>query len=106
MTDFYAETEIKRTRKPHVCRCCDCVIAAGLPAISAAGVWNGDFARHYLHIECKAAGDAYAHATRNWGEDYVWLAEGLTEGMLGASDMRWLRDKHPVVAARLEKAGR
>ena len=97
MSDFHSERKISQTRKPHECQQCGKIIDAGMPAIKGSGSYFGDLYSQYEHIECYAAGRAYAKISGCWGEDYMWFQHGLEE----LEDKLWLLDEYPVVAARL-----
>lgn len=97
MSDFHSERTIKATRKKHECEQCGKAIEVGAPAYHHSGVYYGDFYCSYQHVECQAAGNAYAEMTGCWGEDYMWFQHGLSE----RDDELWLLENHPIVAGRL-----
>lgn len=97
--DFHSGRELRATRKPHACEQCGRNIETGSPAYYAAGKYDGYFYTQYEHVECRAAGMAYAEETGLWGEDFTWFQHA-------DSDMRadfgpWLLEHHPIVAERL-----
>jgi len=97
MGDFHHERVIKSTRGVHVCEQCGTVIEIGSKAYHHAGVYWGDFYSSYQHVECQAAGNAYAEMTGCWGEDYMWFQHQLED----RDDELWLLENYPIVAGRL-----
>jgi rRNA maturation protein Nop10 len=97
MTDFHRDSTVKATRKLHHCEHCGTAIEIGSPAHYSVGSYYGDFYRSYQHVECRAAGMAYAEMTDCWGEDFMWFQHNLDE----REDKLWLLEEHPIVAERL-----
>ena len=96
MSDFQVKTEIKRTRKTHICNHCGCVIEKGSPMLKMAGRYDGDFCEVHAHPDCMEAGDALAEISGYRGEEYMWLNE-IEEN----DDRKFIAEKFPVVAARI-----
>ena len=96
--DFHSGRTIKATRKPHECEQCGRKIETGSPAYYAAGKYDGYFYTQYEHIECHAAGMAYAEETGLWGEEFTWFQHSdCAREEFGP----WLLEHHPIVAERL-----
>lgn len=96
MSDFHVDRTVK-TRKPHRCEQCGTVIEPGSVATRGTGTYCGDFYSHYVHGECRKAGDAYAKLTGYWGDEYTWFQH--TDELPEIAG--WLIANHPVVAGRL-----
>lgn len=97
MGDFHNHRTIKATRKRHVCEQCGKWIEAGSPAEYETGSYFGEFYSGHQHVECRAAGIAYAEMSGCWGEDFMWFQHQLED----PDDKAWLLEHHPVVAERL-----
>lgn len=96
MSEFHCEHWIKAVKKPHKCEQCGTLIQIGDPATKTAGVCCGDFYYMYQHVECNAAGQAYATLTNYWGEEFTWFQHDHDKDI-----DEWLLEYHPIVAARL-----
>lgn len=94
--DFHSNKTIKATRKVHECEQCGRKIDIGSPAIYGAGRFDGYFYTQHQHIECHAAGIAYAEETGLWGEEFTWFQHSERDGFAD-----WLLENHPTVADRL-----
>lgn len=97
MTDFSVSKIIKATRKPHTCEQCGTEIEVASTCHYFTGSYFRDFYSHHVHLECEAAGIAYAKMSGCWGEDFMWFQHSLEE----QEDKSWLLEHHPIVAARL-----
>jgi hypothetical protein len=96
--DFHSTTDIKRTRKVHICEQCNRPISFGSPARHAAGKYEGDFYSMHMHVECDDAARAYADLNCLWEEDFPWFPH------MDDSEHQhhaWLRANFPIVADRL-----
>jgi len=69
MSDFWNETQVKRTRRNRRCGWCDTLILKGDPSTVVAGVFEGDFFKNRYHPECAAAIPLWYTANKCWGEE-------------------------------------
>jgi hypothetical protein len=92
---FSSETNVKACRKPHRCIACNWTIAVGEPAVNWAGVNDDGFSSVYYHPECRAAEIAINHLHGTFGDEWFGLNE------IDDEDRPWLREEHPIVAARM-----
>ncbi|MBB3453941.1 hypothetical protein FHT86_002197 [Rhizobium sp. BK313] len=99
LDDFYCSRTVKAIRKPHECEQCGRQIDVGSPAEYGAGKYDGYFYARYQHIECRAAGMAYAEATGLWGEDFTWFQHADSDQRDDIGE--WLLEHHPIVAERI-----
>jgi hypothetical protein len=83
-------------RKDHRCAQCYCTIQRGNSSLRVAGR-SDDFYSFRVHIECEAAAQAFWNEFRERGDDWPWFRDGDFEH----DDREWIREKFPVVAARL-----
>ena len=101
---FYRERQIKVTRKPHHCECCQKQIETGLPAIYMAGLTeDNDLWAGHAHVECRVAEcdwnlERRTHCGDEWETLYMIREDDEAEEWLA-----WLAEKHPVAAQRLER---
>lgn len=49
---FWESKKIKKTRKPHTCEYCGCLIPAGSSCRNEVGTYDGDFNSYYLCERC------------------------------------------------------
>lgn len=73
MGDFFQKTEVKKTRKKHICECCGSVIQRGEELVKFAGVYQGDFFASKLCPQCDKIIDFYCKITgsNEWCLDEV-----------------------------------
>ena len=96
MSDMSDLRTIAKTKVRRACAECEKTIEIGSCAIRRFTVDGNDHFEAFSHIECDDAGQAYAHMTDNWGDDYWHLWE-LNEG----EDLMWLLNHHPMAADRV-----
>ena len=101
---FFRETQIKATRKPHHCQCCQKQIEAGSPAIYMAGLTeDNDLWAGHAHVECREAECAWNSERGTYGDEWDMLYM-IREDDEAESWLEWLADKHPIAATRLARA--
>lgn len=100
VSDFFRETEIKATRKPHYCIGCQLTIPAGSEAIYCAGKFDGQIDTGHYHRECREAEVAWNHEADTWGEDWNPLFS-IRDDDESETWMAWLAQHHPIAAGRL-----
>lgn len=91
---FHCETT-HTAAKVHRCDECPAPIAIGQRFVRWAGLTDGDFGTYKAHAECRAAVLALNKAAGTDWDEWMSLDDMETE------DRTWLREEHPVVAARL-----
>lgn len=86
-------------RKTHRCAQCGAEISVGTRHRSVVQIYDGQFDAARTHSECDAAFNDLNFRLRDahWSDDLYFLVDDDIED--GERD--WLRDKHPIVAARL-----
>jgi len=97
MTEFHTTRLVQKLEVKHSCEQCGQSIDVGAPAQHSMGVWEGEEYSHYEHVDCHAAGLAYARRFNCWGDDYPWLQHYSEYDLDGA----WLRKNYPEIIARL-----
>lgn len=80
--------------KAHRCDECPQPIEIGQRFVRWAGLTDGDFGTYKAHAECRAA---VIEMNKNYGTSWD---EWVTLDDMEAEDYAWLREDHPVVAAR------
>lgn len=78
MSDFYVATQ-RKARKDHICDLCATKILKGQEYINAAGMYEGDFFSHKLHMLCDNHINMYLEKTGygefSFSEVNEWLYE-------------------------------
>ena len=100
MNEFFSDRHVKKTKKQHPCIACGEAIPQSSAALYFATKWEGEFYTGYYHIECKEAEIALNDLHGLHGLHDEWM--NLTD--IESEDYAWLRDKYPVVAARIIRA--
>lgn len=85
MSDFFSTKKIKKTRKEHICDCCNSTIQKGEELIRYAGVYESDFFASKLCPQCHEIVNFYCNelGTNEWclneviGE--VWMYKEVYE---------------------------
>lgn len=99
---FFRETPIKATRKVHRCECCQTPITAGSPAIYMAGLTeDNDLWAGHAHTECRSAECDWNSERGTCGDEWDMLYM-IREDDESDKALAWLREKHPVAAARIK----
>lgn len=97
---FSRETPIKAIRKARPCDACKQTVTVGEPAISWAGVTDGDFYAVIWHPECRAAELALNKLHGSYPDE--WISLGFE---VDSEDYPYLMEEHPVVAERMGLPG-
>ncbi len=93
--DFTRETAIKAVRKARRCDGCSYMVEIGQPAVSWAGLIDGDFQSLTYHPDCREAEISFNAVRGTYGlEDWTGLCE------IEWDDHPWLLSTFPSVAAR------
>lgn len=100
MSEFYTESTINCTRKPHFCMGCQKSIDAGLQAKYFATKNDGIFFAGHYHVDCQKAEIEWNNLMDARGDEYQWLWE-IRESDDREDNIAWLREEWPDVAARL-----
>ena len=74
MLDFWNETIVKKSKKPHKCQLCGAEIPEGSEYIRQNGKFDGEFFDRCLHMWCCSAIEEYCQATgENEYDDWAVL---------------------------------
>lgn len=74
MSDFWHETQVKRTRRNRRCHWCGELILKGEPSVVVASADGSEFFHARYHPECSEAITRYYRTHRCWGEEMPdWL---------------------------------
>lgn len=93
---FVNEQAIKATRKRHTCDTCRKIIEIGSPAMSWAGIHDGEFQSGIRHLECRAAEIEFNDLLDyRAGDDWTPLSD------IECDMHDWLFADHPLVAERM-----
>jgi hypothetical protein len=100
MAEFFRETQVKATRKSHLCSSCERSIDVGSPAVYMAMKQDGEFWAAHAHVECREAECAWNSLADQWDEDFspLWMVREADDR---EEWFAWLREHHPIAAARV-----
>lgn len=74
MSDFYSYRQIKKSRKEHMCRCCQSIIQKGEAYTLHAGVYEGNF---YTYKTCPQCEEILNYIWHDLGWDEVDVSSAL-----------------------------